>query len=42
MHSPHAISQANKLLRTLEKDGYGKVPAVPDSREELEVVKAYN
>ncbi|TMC17817.1 MAG: helix-turn-helix transcriptional regulator [Chloroflexi bacterium] len=41
MHSPHAVSQANKLLRSLEKDGYGKVQAVQDFREELQIVKAY-
>jgi hypothetical protein len=41
MHSPHAVSQANKLLRSLEKDGYGNVQAVQDFREELQIVKAY-
>jgi tetratricopeptide (TPR) repeat protein len=40
MHSPHAISQAQKFLRELEKDGYGCVPAVQDFREELQPVGA--
>ncbi len=37
VHSPHAISQAKKLLRALEKDGYGTVQAVQDFREELQL-----
>jgi hypothetical protein len=40
MHSPHAISQAQKFLRELEKDGYGRVPTVQDFREELQPVGA--
>ncbi len=37
MQSPHAISQAKKLLKSLEKDGYDQVQAVQDFREELQL-----
>lgn len=38
MRSPHAISQAQKFLGELEKHGYGRVLAVQDFREELQLV----
>jgi tetratricopeptide (TPR) repeat protein len=37
MRSPHAISQAGKLLRSLERDGQSHVQAVQDFREELQL-----
>ncbi|MBV9228373.1 MAG: helix-turn-helix transcriptional regulator [Chloroflexi bacterium] len=40
MQSPHAISQVNKLLATLDKDGYADVQAVKDFREEIEEKRA--
>lgn len=35
MGSPHALSQVNKVLASLDKEGYGDVQAVKDFREEL-------
>ena len=35
MRSPHAISQAKKLVKSLEEAGYRDVQAVKDFREEL-------
>jgi transcriptional regulator with XRE-family HTH domain len=35
MQSPHAISQVNKVLASLEKDGYADVPSVKDFKEEI-------
>ncbi|HLX58069.1 MAG TPA: helix-turn-helix transcriptional regulator [Ktedonobacteraceae bacterium] len=40
MRSPHAISQAKKLLRSLEKNGYANIHAVQDFREQLQPVGA--
>ncbi|MBV9020501.1 MAG: helix-turn-helix transcriptional regulator [Ktedonobacteraceae bacterium] len=39
MKSPHAISQVDKLLASLEEDGYGDVQAVKDFRSELQEKK---
>jgi tetratricopeptide (TPR) repeat protein len=35
MGSLHALSQVNKVLASLERDGYGGVPAVSNFKEEL-------
>jgi transcriptional regulator with XRE-family HTH domain len=35
MQSPHAISHVNKLLTTLDNDGYGDVQVVKDFKEEI-------
>lgn len=35
MQSPHAVSQVDKLLTSLEKNGYAEVQAVKDFREEI-------
>lgn len=35
MGSAHALSHVNKVLRSLDEDGYGDVQAVKDFREEL-------
>jgi hypothetical protein len=35
MGSSHALSQVNKVLASLERDGYGDVAAVREFREEL-------
>lgn len=35
MGSSHALSQVNKMLTSLERDGYGEVPEVKDFREEI-------
>jgi tetratricopeptide (TPR) repeat protein len=35
MGSPHALSQVNKVLRSLEKGGYGQVQVVKEFKEEL-------
>ena len=35
MQSPHAISQVSKLLRALERDGYGELVVVRAFREEI-------
>jgi len=37
MQSPHAIGQAKKLLRSLEKHSYDNIQAVQEFQEELEV-----
>ncbi|HEU5376133.1 MAG TPA: hypothetical protein VFV38_11880 [Ktedonobacteraceae bacterium] len=35
MGSSHALSQVNKVLASLERDGYGDVAAVRELQEEL-------
>ena len=36
MQSPHAISQIDKLVVALEKDGYGELPVVRNFKQELD------
>jgi predicted DNA-binding protein (UPF0278 family) len=35
MGSSHALSQVNKVLASLDKEGYGEVQAVKDFQEEI-------